>query len=77
MPLLAGVDFVRPQAGGGPRRGPQEVRNVGNVQCPRCEKVFNTFLDDERMRLGSFYDSEREESFDRLCEKCYRFVMDK
>jgi hypothetical protein len=50
---------------------------VGNIQCPRCEKVFNTFLDDERMRLGSFYDSEREESFDRLCEKCYRFVMDK
>jgi hypothetical protein len=50
---------------------------MGEIQCPRCEKVFNTFLDKVRMRSGSFYDSERAESFEQLCEECYRVVMDK
>jgi hypothetical protein len=28
-----------------------------------------------RFRSGSFYDAEREESFDRLCEDCHRTVV--
>jgi len=55
-------------------QGRQEV-TMGEIQCPRCERVFNTRLDAMRFRSGSFYDADREESFDQLCEDCHRAVV--
>lgn len=58
------------------RQGRWEViSQMGDVQCPRCEDVFITEFDAVRIRSGSFHDSERNESFDQLCEDCYREVV--
>jgi hypothetical protein len=54
---------------------PQEVTLMGTIHCERCNRDFNTLYDNPRLRAGSFYDTEREESFDELCEDCYREVV--
>lgn len=48
---------------------------MGDIQCPRCEDLFITEFDAVRIRSGSFHDSDRNESFDQLCEDCYREVV--
>ncbi|WP_160163340.1 hypothetical protein ACODNH_00275 (plasmid) [Haloarcula sp. NS06] len=48
---------------------------MGEIQCPRCEDVFIAEFDEVRIRSGSFHDSDRNESFDQLCEDCYREVV--
>jgi phage terminase large subunit GpA-like protein len=55
-------------------QGRREV-TMGEIKCPRCKREFHTRFDSMRFRSGSFYDAEREESFDRLCEDCHRTVV--
>ena len=55
-------------------QGRQEV-NMGEIQCPRCKRTFITELHNVRFRAGSFYDPERDESYDQLCERCHREVV--
>ena len=54
--------------------GRQEV-TMGEIQCPRCKRTFITELHSVRFRAGSFYDPERHESYDQLCEDCHRAVV--
>jgi hypothetical protein len=55
-------------------QGRPEV-TMGEIQCPRCKRTFITELHDVRFRAGSFYDSDRGESYDQLCEDCHREVV--
>jgi hypothetical protein len=48
---------------------------MGEIQCPRCKRTFITELHDVRFRAGSFYDPDRGESYDQLCEDCHREVV--
>ncbi|GAA5434455.1 MULTISPECIES: hypothetical protein [Haloarcula] len=50
---------------------------MGDVQCPRCEEVFNTRYNPVRFRAGSFYDPERDEEYEQVCEDCHRELTDK
>jgi len=60
------------------RQGRWEViSQMGDVQCPRCEEVFNTRYNPVRFRAGSFYDPERDEEYEQVCEDCHRELTDK
>jgi hypothetical protein len=50
---------------------------MGAIQCPRCKKTFQTEYDPERFRAGFFYDSERDEEYDQVCEGCHRELTNK
>ncbi len=58
------------------RQGRWEViSQMGEIRCPRCKKTFVMELNETRFRAGSFYDDDREQSFDQLCEDCHREVV--
>ena len=48
---------------------------MGEIQCPRCEKVYNPTYDGMRFRSGTFHDPGRGETYDQLCERCHREVV--
>jgi len=42
------------------------------ITCDRCGRTFHKELDRMRFRSGNFYDGQREESYDQICEDCHR-----